>query len=432
LAAWINTRFTTAFVPLLGWAVTAFAGAIDIAFAQGSGNTECGAGDIICRSKPLVTPNPEEYCKHASPRETVIYVDRGSLKRGSVDWIDQLRTNLAWSPRERVSVVLLDGTGQTATATKKVTGCFPAYSRTVNTRTRKFDLNTNALELAARSRGLFENTLWAALADTVRYHGTLQPPVPTDLKHLTRNQLAEALLRDTERFEGTGKIFRIILYSFGGQQSKSFSLARKKKTMTATAKESFGFAEVFVFGVGSDENTRPQIIRRAKRFWRSFFSAREAHVAAITSAFQPDGMIREESFDGVRLQNPTMRVMQGGMFLAPNTNKAHPVELRFAWMDTGKEVFNSWLVFPKLDKTAEKRSIPFTGKIQCESRDICHMRGEIKSDLGRVFLAGDPILLRWKNGKNVFLGRIKGRRMTMYDGAPTKNPMNYGMVFGAD
>lgn len=297
------------------------------------------------------------FCKTASVRQTVVYVDDMTMIDGRTEWARKLAVKLraTLSPGERLTVVrLAAASGQSS---ELWSGCWPGYTaqQRADLEKQSFVFSRNPLSGIGDQQKFFLGAMGSAL--TTIYQAAKRPPdaVRIDASSPPHKELIRALASDEGRFAASQVTIRAILYSDMAENSDLGSVFQP-----ASAPQGLGQklgtrlrrSVFYAFGVGGDVADDPAFSENARRFW-----SEALHGMAATLG----GM-------GADLNVPNLLPVAAHDYAVALTMDNQPLEGRLSLLTDGDGVLvDSWLGISRLGSTG------LDGSFRCQEGGTCRL-----------------------------------------------------------
>lgn len=333
----------------------------------------------------LPPPNLDSYCIGKANRQTVIYVDRGSLTQGDAQWATRLYRSLSYTPHERVQVILFDPAS--GSVEPRFNLCYPGYTpeelssmnASVANRTKELVAGSHDV-IVKRDQELFLSRLATAFSGLVK--------LPNPATGAAERPIAETLARDQGRLSSGPAIPRIYIVSSMRQsgvdptrpEDKAADMARRNRLDFRN-----GQIQIVTGAAVMDNPT--------KRFWQALFQRSGASVEGF--ATPTDLAVKPNRSESMHASNWLGLIIQR----EPAPVKIACVSLQVRVEDSG-EIRSGWMSIPDVGQ------VPFTGSFRCSSQQSCELQGRLKSDLpagepnpaNRYLMAQDTIVLTGSSG----------------------------------
>lgn len=207
-------------------------------------------------------PNLAKFEGKNKVRQTVVYIDQAMMREGDTTWADRIDTKLSASlmPAERVTVVRLDTFN--GVAEEMWSGCWPAYTpaelkQIENRGTMTSFFSEDPLKKLPEEQAFFRRLVGGALGK-IYAQGKAAPS-------RGKKNLLLALGADEDRFQNSGLMTRVILYSDMNAPTDGDKLSLD-----------FANAVIYCFGVDSKQ-------RAARNDWSKAFLRAHALIASFSS-----------------------------------------------------------------------------------------------------------------------------------------------------
>lgn len=306
------------------------------------------------------------FCKTASVRQTVVYVDDMTMIEGRTEWARKLAVKLraTLSPGERLTVVRLSpASGQSG---ELWSGCWPAYTaqQRAGLEKQSFVFSRNPLSGIGDQQKFFLGAVGSAL--TTIYQAAKRPPgaVRIDAASPPHKELIRALASDEGRFAASQVTIRAILYSDMAENSDLGSVFQPASSTgpgpTGAGPTGLGQklgtwlrrSVFYAFGVGGDVADDPAFSETARRFW-----SEALHGMAATLG----GM-------GADLNVPNLLPVAAHDYAVTLTMDNQPLEGRLSLLTDGEgALVDSWLGISRLGSTG------LDGSFRCEEGGTCRL-----------------------------------------------------------
>lgn len=227
------------------------------------------------------------FCKTATARQTVLYVDDMMMTEGRTDWATKLSTKLraTLAPGERVTVVRLSpATGRSA---EIWSGCWPAYTAAERQRIagQSYLFSRSPLASLDDQQKYFMRDLSGALGAI--YTAAKRPANAgrIDAANPPEKEILRALASDEGRFAQSQMTLRAIVYS---DMAESSDLGSVFKPLPANP-ENYGKklgtylrrSVFYAYGLGEDVANAPAVLGDARAFWTQALRSMNASVGGL-------------------------------------------------------------------------------------------------------------------------------------------------------
>ena len=318
------------------------------------------------------------FCRTASVRQTVLYVDDMDMVAGRIEWARQLAVKLraTLAPGERLTVVRLET--QSGLSRELWSGCWPGYTATQQAAMEKqsFLFSRNPLTTLGDQRKYFLGDMGQAL--TTLYEAAKRPAdqVRIDAGHAPHKEIIRALASDEGRFSASRVTLRAILYSDMAENSDLGSVFQPGSAPAGLGQRLGTYLRggvFYAFGVGGVVEGDPNFPENARRFWLTALHSMAATLGGM----------------GADLNVPNLLPVAAHDYAVALTMDKQPLEGRLSLLtDRDGALVDSWLGISRLGSTG------LEGSFTCEVGGGCLLDANTSSGLAtnapseRVVLRG--------------------------------------------
>ena len=229
------------------------------------------------------------FCQQKTFRQTVVYVDSGTIQQGHTAWAVDLENKLkaTLTPGERVTVVELS---PSEGASQEVwTGCYPDYTSEMKSQLaqKTYFFTSNPLNGLKTQQGFFLNAFGSAITSIFQDSAKKNNPQSVDATQAPKDEILEALASDGARFSQSPETIRAIVFSNLAENSSLgnvFAGANAAPTDTGQKLGTYFRHSVFYFfGVGGGVVNDETYLADARNFWGVVMSSMDAPVEGFGS-----------------------------------------------------------------------------------------------------------------------------------------------------
>ena len=305
------------------------------------------------------------FCKTASVRQTVLYVDDMTMTDGRTEWARKLAVKLraTLSPGERLTVVRLSpANGQSS---EMWSGCWPGYTarQQADIGKQSFLFSRNPLGSLGDQQKYFLGAMGSAL--TTIYETAKRPPdaVRIDMASPPHKDLIRALASDEGRFAASQVTIRAIIYSDMAENSdlgSVFSAGAAPAGLGQKLGTRLRRGVFYAFGVGSDVVDDPAFSEKARGFWLAVLHGMAATLGGM----------------GSDLNVPNLLPVAAHDYPVALTMDNQPLEGRLSLLtDEDGALVDSWLGISRLGSTG------LDGSFHCDAGGTCRLDAATSSGL---------------------------------------------------
>ena len=305
------------------------------------------------------------FCKTASVRQTVVYVDDMTMIDGSTGWARKLEVKLraTLSPGERLTVVRLSpASGQSS---ELWSGCWPGYTPGQRAALEKqsFLFSRNPLSGLGDQQKFFLGAMGQAL--TAIYESSRRAPdaVRIDASSPPHKEILRALASDEGRFAVSQLTIRAIVYSDLAENSdlgSAFKAAPGPSDLGQRLGTWLRRGVFYAFGVGGDVEGDPGFAETARGFWSDALHGMAATLSGM----------------GADLNVPNLLPVASDDYRVVLSMDNQPLEGRLSLLtDADGVLVDSWLGISRLGSTG------LDGSFRCAAGGTCRLDAATTSGL---------------------------------------------------